>query len=137
MPSTTEDYINRDNPAYDAILAQRSAGREAAFFVPHLRAGMRLLDCGCGPGTITVGLAGIIAPGRLAAVDASPDEVATASAALSEAGYDNAHVEVADVQELPFEDDAFDALYSQAVIDYLVDPLVALREFRRVLRPGA
>src|SRR5207248_4926979 len=70
------------------------------------------------------------------AVDVSPDEVANASAALSAAGHDSAHVEVADVQQLPFDDGTFDVLFSHAVIDYVVDPLVALREFRRVLRPG-
>ena len=39
------------------FMAQRRAATHAAFFLPQLKAGMRLLDCGCGPGTITLDLA--------------------------------------------------------------------------------
>jgi ubiquinone/menaquinone biosynthesis C-methylase UbiE len=133
---STERYAFGYEEGVQTYLQLHTVERCAEFLRPHLAPGMSLLDAGCGPGTITVGLAEIIAPGRLVAVDVGADEVATASAALSAAGHDNAHVEVADVQELPFEDGTFDAVFSHAVIDYLVDPLVALREFRRVLRPG-
>ena len=44
-------------------MAGRTAEAHAAFFLPHLRSGMRLLDAGCGPGTVTLGLAGAVAPG--------------------------------------------------------------------------
>lgn len=47
-----------------AMMTRRSAGNAAAFLLPHLRPGMRLLDCGCGPGTITLGLAEAVAPGK-------------------------------------------------------------------------
>jgi ubiquinone/menaquinone biosynthesis C-methylase UbiE len=109
----------------------------AGFFTPHLRPSMSLLDAGCGPGTITIGLAPLIAPGgRLAAVDLSADEVEKTRQALESAGYGPADVQVADVRELPFEDCTFDALFSEAVIDYLPDPMLAVREFERVLKPG-
>jgi ubiquinone/menaquinone biosynthesis C-methylase UbiE len=42
-------------------MQRRHAARDAAFLLPHLKSGMKLLDCGCGPGTITVGLAGALA----------------------------------------------------------------------------
>jgi ubiquinone/menaquinone biosynthesis C-methylase UbiE len=44
-------------------LSSRTADGWAAFFLPHLGTGMRLLDCGCGPGTITAGLAEAVARG--------------------------------------------------------------------------
>ena len=47
--------------------AQRTALKDLFFFLPYLKAGMRLLDCGCGPGTISVDLAQVIAPGELSA----------------------------------------------------------------------
>jgi hypothetical protein len=43
----------------------RDSTREAQSFLPHLTPGMSLLYGGCGPGTVTVGLAKIVAPGRV------------------------------------------------------------------------
>jgi hypothetical protein len=45
-------------------LERRNAAWHAAFFLPHLQPGMSLLDCGCGSGSITVGLAEAVSPGR-------------------------------------------------------------------------
>jgi ubiquinone/menaquinone biosynthesis C-methylase UbiE len=58
--------------AFDAQLTRRTAAREGAFFLPHLRPGMRVLDCGCGPGSITVGLAAAVAPGQAVGIDLEP-----------------------------------------------------------------
>ncbi len=57
-----EFYSNRANAAFVARMAERTASREAAFLLPHLRAGMHVLDAGCGPGSITLGLAAAVAP---------------------------------------------------------------------------
>jgi cyclopropane fatty-acyl-phospholipid synthase-like methyltransferase len=59
-----ESYSQRANPIFEAELAHRTAAKEGAFFLPYLRPGMRLLDLGCGPGSITLGLAEAVAPGR-------------------------------------------------------------------------
>jgi ubiquinone/menaquinone biosynthesis C-methylase UbiE len=49
----------------------RTAQNSAAYLLGHLRPGMNLLDVGCGPGTVTVDLAGRVAPGRVVGLDAS------------------------------------------------------------------
>jgi ubiquinone/menaquinone biosynthesis C-methylase UbiE len=123
-------------PGVQNYLRLHTVERCAAFLTPHLVCGMSLLDAGCGPGTITVGLAAIVAPGQLVAVDISPDEVAQTEAALHAAGHDNALTQVASILELPFEDCSFDAVFSHAVLDYLVDPIAGVQELHRVLKPG-
>ena len=49
-------------------MSQRSVADAAPFLLPHLRSGMRMLDCGCGPGSITIGLAAIADPGSWASI---------------------------------------------------------------------
>jgi ubiquinone/menaquinone biosynthesis C-methylase UbiE len=116
--------------------ARRTAERNAAFFLPHLQPGMRLIDAGSGPGSITIGLAAAIAPGEAVGVDASDDAVAQARTLAAERGVANARFMPGDVHALPFPDGTFDAAFSHALLQHLADPLAAVRELRRVLRPG-
>ncbi len=105
--------------------AERTAQSHAAFLLPHLRPGMDLLDLGCGPGSITVGLAAAVAPGTTTGIDLDPVPIAGVT------------VVAADVTSLPFPDASFDAIFANALLQHLPDPLAALREARRVARPGA
>ena len=108
--------------------AKRSAESQAAFFLPHLRSGMELLDLGCGPGSITIGLAERVAPGRTVGFDQVPGLPAESPTTALVTG---------DAYDLPFPDGSFDAIFSSALLQHLGDPLAVLVEARRVARPGA
>ena len=123
--------------AHDSRLSRRSAAVQAAFFLPYLRPGMRVLDVGCGPGTITLGLAEAVAPGEVVGVDIVEDRLHLARAAAEERALANVRFEPGDIHHLPFRDGEFDAALVHGVLEHLPDPLAALGEVRRVLRPGA
>ncbi|MGE3858169.1 MAG: methyltransferase domain-containing protein [Dehalococcoidia bacterium] len=116
--------------------ARRTAEREAAYLLPRLRPGMRLLDVGCGPGTISTGLARAVAPGEVVGIDVSADVIESARAHAAEVGVTNARFEAASVYALPYEVASFDVAHAHQVLQHLAAPVDALTEMRRVLRPG-
>src|SRR5215467_7322601 len=73
-----------------AIMASRTAEHVAGFLLPHLGAGIRLLDCGCGPGSISVGLARVVAPGEVVGIDIEATQVEAAQKRAHELGVSNA-----------------------------------------------
>jgi ubiquinone/menaquinone biosynthesis C-methylase UbiE len=113
----------------------RTAENSAGYLLPSLRPGLDLLDVGCGPGTITVDLAALVAPGRVVGLDLSADPLAEARAAASAAGVD-VSFQVGDVYALEADDDTFDVVHAHQVLQHLTDPVAALREMARVCRPG-
>ena len=111
----------------------RTAENSAAYLLGHLAPGMRILDLGCGPGTITADFARRVAPGRVEGIDRSDEVVATASA---QAGLpDNVFFAVGDVYALDADDDTYDIVHAHQVLQHLSDPVAALGEARRVCRP--
>ncbi|MGP3952573.1 class I SAM-dependent methyltransferase [Streptomyces sp. 7N604] len=114
----------------------RTAANSAAYLIGELHPGLDLLDVGCGPGTITADLAALLAPGRVTAVDAAPGILDQARRAAAERGLDNVDFAVADVHGLDFPDDSFDVVHAHQVLQHVGDPVRALREMRRVCRPG-
>jgi ubiquinone/menaquinone biosynthesis C-methylase UbiE len=131
-----ESYAGYGNEDASRWMATRTAEKQAAFFLPHLRAGMELLDCGCGPGTITVGLAHRVVPGQCVGIDIDATQVELARTHAASQGISNLRFEAATIYQLPFADASFDAVYSNTVLGWLDDPLAALREIYRVLRVG-
>jgi SAM-dependent methyltransferase len=112
----------------------RTAPNSAGYLLPHLRSGMRVLDVGCGPGTITVGLAELVGPqGSVLGVDASAEVVELARA---DAAATNVRFDVQDVMHLDLPDGAFDVVHAHQVLQHLSDPVAALSEMRRVTRAG-
>lgn len=133
-PGTERPY-QTDDEWSRAVFARRT-GRVAAFLAPHLRAGMRLLDCGCGPGSITVDLAQTVAPGEAIGIDPREDALAYGRALARERRIANVTFQAASVYQLPYPDGSFDAAFACAVLQHLAAPLAALKEMRRVLKPG-
>jgi ubiquinone/menaquinone biosynthesis C-methylase UbiE len=115
---------------------QRSSTREAQFFLPHLRRGMRLLDSGCGPGTITVGLAELVAPGNVIGIDIATEQFNVGRRLAADHDIDTVSFEQGDLTELRFDDNSFDAVFAHGVVYHLSNPHAALAEIKRVLRPG-
>jgi ubiquinone/menaquinone biosynthesis C-methylase UbiE len=124
---------------HDSVLRShrwRTAENSAAYLLPHLRPGLDLLDVGCGPGTITVDLAGRVAPGTVVGLDAAAEVIAEATARVDPESTPNVSFRVGDVFALPFEDGSFDVVHAHQVLQHVGDPVAALSEMRRVCRPG-
>jgi len=114
----------------------RTAENAAGYLLGELRPGMTLLDVGCGPGTITADLAGLVAPGHVTALEVTADALALAAEEAGRRGLTNIDFVVGDAQRLDFPDDSFDVVHAHQVLQHLGDPVQALREMRRVCRPG-
>lgn len=136
MPEPRERYTHGHHPSVVAQHARRRAEVEAWFLLPRLRSGQRLLDVGCGPGTVTSGLARAVAPGLVTGLDAAPDVLATAREHAAETGLANLEFVEGDVYALDYPDDTFDIVYANQLLQHLSDPVAALQEMHRVLRPG-
>src|SRR3954452_23053044 len=93
--------------------------------------GQRVLDVGCGPGALTGELVARVGPDAVSAVDPSPSFVAA-----NRERHPGVAVSQATAEELPFDDDAFDAALAQLVVHFMADPVAGLREMARVTRPG-
>jgi ubiquinone/menaquinone biosynthesis C-methylase UbiE len=117
-------------------LAERTAEREGAFFLPHVQPSMRLLDVGCGPGSITIGFARVLTPGEVMGLDREPSAVEAARALVSDRHLVNLRFEVGMAEALPFPDASFTAVFAHTLLEHVPDPSRVLREMRRVLAPG-
>jgi ubiquinone/menaquinone biosynthesis C-methylase UbiE len=114
----------------------RTADNSAGYLLPHLAPGLALLDVGCGPGTITADLGERVRPGRVTAIDASDDVLAQARRYAQGRGLDTVDFRTGDVHALDFADGSFDVVHAHQVLQHVADPVLALREMRRVCRPG-
>ncbi|MEU6843738.1 class I SAM-dependent methyltransferase [Streptomyces sp. NPDC046716] len=129
------DTLERRMWAGRAASYRRSAERLCAHPVPGLldaaqvAEGSGHLDVGCGTGTVVE--AALARGARVTAVDAEPDMVAATRARIP-----RARVVHAVLPELPFPDGGFDSVTANFVLNHVGDPIAALTEIHRVLRPG-
>src|SRR5690349_16755605 len=114
----------------------RTAENSAAYLLPRLKSGDTVLDIGCGPGTITGDLAILVTPGRVTALEVTAPALDLARAEIGRRGLSTVDFAVGDVHALDFPDASFDVVHAHQVLQHVGDPVAALREMRRVTRPG-
>ena len=136
MTDQASSYTMGYSEEFRQLLNRRSLETHASHLIPHLKPGLRVLDFGCGPGTITVGLARTVQPGEVHGIDIEESQIGLARAAARAGGHNNATFHVGDVTSLPFEDNFFDVAHCHAVLMHVPDTAGTLAEVKRVLKPG-
>jgi SAM-dependent methyltransferase len=118
--------------AYDRFMGRysRPLAPQLADFAG-VRAGQRVVDVGCGPGALTSELVARLGAEAVAAADPSESFVEAARER-----HPGVEVALAPAEDLPFDDDIFDAALAQLVVHFMRDPVSGLAEMRRVTRAG-
>lgn len=118
--------------AYDAFMG-RYADRLAPLLIGFagVRPGDRVLDVGCGPGSLTEALGAEVGARHVAGIDPSKSFAAAGGARVP-----GADVRVGVAEALPWPTDDFDAALSQLVVNFMSDAEAGIAEMRRVVRSG-
>jgi SAM-dependent methyltransferase len=119
---------------FEDLLRTRSAAEYADFVLPMIGRDDRVVDVGCGPGSITIGLAE--AARHVTGIDVDDAEFTEARAYAADHGIGNVEFLEGSIYELPFPDAGADACTLFSMLETLDDPLAGLAEVRRVLKPG-
>lgn len=113
------------------------AGVANPFSLGPLGPGERVLDLGSGAGTDSLVAAEMVGPsGAVTGIDMTPEMLEKARAAAAAMGVENVTFIEADAERLPFEEDSFDVVISNGVIDLIPDKDAVFSEIYRVLAPG-
>lgn len=136
MPEETAVYTHGHHESVLRSHTWRTAANSAAYLVDSVKPHMRILDIGCGPGTITADLAALVPDGHVTGVDHAPGILDRARATAAERGLENVEFAVADVHALDYPDDSFGVVHAHQVLQHVGDPVRALSEMRRVCAPG-
>lgn len=146
MTSRAESEPNW-GPQYRLIAAEKWKAKSAAMGQPVTDAlveyarpvpGMTVLDLACGTGEPAISLAARVGErGHVTALDLSPDLLAIAEQRARARGLNNFSIQQADAHALPFPENNFDLATSRFGVMFFRDPVLALSELRRVLRPQA
>ncbi|GGN44626.1 hypothetical protein GCM10012285_27360 [Streptomyces kronopolitis] len=136
MPQESAVYTHGHHESVLRSHTWRTAANSAGYLLEALRPHLRILDIGCGPGTITADLAALVPDGQVTGLERAPEVLDRARATATERGLTNVRFTVGDVHALDFPDDSFDVVHAHQVLQHVGDPVQALREMRRVAAPG-
>src|SRR5262249_53700482 len=95
--------------------------------------GLRLLDVGCGNGAFSGEIIARCHPATVVAIDPSEEQLAFAR---TRPGTETAKFQAGDAHKLSFDDGTFDVAIMALVLAFLPDPVKAVTEMARVVRPG-
>jgi SAM-dependent methyltransferase len=137
VTSPGETYIHGHSDSVLRSHRWRTAENSAAYLLGHLADGQRLLDVGCGPGTLSVDLARRVGPnGSVVGIDLSPAVVQEATAHAAAQGAGNVTFRTGDFRDGDLADGSFDVVHAHQVLQHLRDPVGALAAMSRLARPG-
>jgi ubiquinone/menaquinone biosynthesis C-methylase UbiE len=134
MTTASTTYFEQVAEQWDTLRTGyfTEAVRESAIAKAYLRPEMVVADVGAGTGFMTAGLAPLVS--RVYVLDGSAAMLAVARRNLAQ--FDNVEFHEADGQSLPLPDGSVDAVFANMYLHHCPDPLAAIREMVRVLRPG-
>jgi ubiquinone/menaquinone biosynthesis C-methylase UbiE len=133
--SPREHYTHGYADEWAQFHGGRTLAAHARFMAPHLRAGLSVIDCGCGPGSITCDIAQAVAPGEVVGIDLAEAQVDHARGLAARREVPNVRFECGDIYALPYPGGTFDVAFAHNVLEHLTDPPRAIRQMRRVLKP--
>jgi SAM-dependent methyltransferase len=123
-----------DGKAYERLMGRWSQLAGATFLDwLGLPPGLKWLDVGCGNGAFTEVMIGKNAPAEVVGIDPSEGQLAYAR---TRPGTKLAKFQAAGAQDIPFADKSFDVAVMPLVISFVPDPVKAVAEMKRVVRPG-
>lgn len=117
-------------------MAERDLETHGFFLLPLLQRDFHVLDAGCGPGTISMGIAEAVFPGTVTALDHSPEHLEYGQRLAQGREIVNIRFVHGCASALPFADASFDIVFANALLEHMENPQKALHEFYRVTRPG-
>ncbi|KZP34148.1 UbiE family methyltransferase [Athelia psychrophila] len=136
MSQETATYTSGHHESVLRSHIWRTAANSAAYLLPHLQPHMKILDVGCGPGTITADLAALVPQGHVTGLEYEPGVLDQARAHAAARGLANIDFAQGDVNALRYPDGTFDVVHAHQVLQHVGDPVRALREMRRVAKNG-
>jgi len=136
MASQPDTYTHGHQETVLRAHRWRTAENSAAYLLPHLRPGDRLLDVGCGPGTLTADLARRVAPGQVTAVDVVAAVLGEAEAHALATGVANVIFTAGDFRDIGLPAASFDVVHAHQVLQHLREPAGALEAMARLAAPG-
>lgn len=129
-------YTHGYHPAVLRSHSNRTVANSAAYLQEHLKPGINLLDVGSGAGTITADFARCVSPGRVTALEVDETALNLTRAEIARQGLGTVDFIVGNVHALDLPDGRFDVVHAHQVLQHVHDPVQALREMRRVCKPG-
>ncbi|KAJ4286253.1 hypothetical protein N0V90_013287 [Kalmusia sp. IMI 367209] len=140
-PTDPAPYLHGHHASVLRSHSWRTVENSCPHLIPHLsKPSLKILDVGCGPGTISVDLASRVPQGFVLAIDPSADVIEKARVHAQEKGVTNVRFEVRDIFDWKsiegVEEGGFDVVHAHQVLQHLQDPLSAMKEMKKLTRKG-